>query len=70
MDDELIVTIHDARKAGYCVSGVRRWAAVQGLDFRAFLKDGIAASRLLDTGDAIAAAIVARTQEARHGSGG
>ena len=49
-----IVTINDVRRAGYCPSGARRWAEMHGIDFRDFLKNGIAASRLLETGEPMA----------------
>lgn len=35
------VTINDVRAAGLCVRGAREWFQRHGLDFRAFLKDGM-----------------------------
>jgi hypothetical protein len=53
------ITIDDVRRAGYCVSGARRWFEGYGLDFRAFIQGGIAAEPFLATGDAAAQRIVA-----------
>ncbi|MFN4003779.1 MAG: hypothetical protein ACK4J1_03595 [Hylemonella sp.] len=58
MSDDVIVTINHARRAGLCVNGARAWFDRHGLDFRAFLREGIAASKLLATGDAMAAKAV------------
>lgn len=55
---DVIVTIDHVRAASMCVAGARAWFARQGLDFRAFLRDGIPASVMLATGDAMAARVV------------
>lgn len=34
------VTIHDARKAGYCVKGARRRLEELGIDFKDFVQNG------------------------------
>jgi hypothetical protein len=49
----LTITISDARKAGYCVSGIRRWWPNQRfpVSFAAFLRDGIAADTFIAGGD-------------------
>lgn len=44
-----IVTIEDARKAGYCVKGIRDWAKLRGIDFRSLVKHGMKASELEKT---------------------
>jgi hypothetical protein len=46
------ITITDIARAGYCPSGAKRWFSEQGLDFRAFLKDGMGVDEFLATGDA------------------
>ena len=51
---DLIVTITDIRRAGYCASGARRWFEARGYDFRDVLKNGVSAEALLATGDAMA----------------
>lgn len=37
----------------HCVSGIRRWFKANGLDFRAFMRDGISADDMRATGDAM-----------------
>ena len=61
--DEVIITIDDIRKAGHCARGAKNWFDQQGIDFRDFLKNGITATRMLDTGDAQGAQVVARKLE-------
>ena len=58
MSTDVLVTIAHVRAAGLCVHGTRTWFARQGLDFRAFLREGIDAQTLLATGDAMAARVV------------
>jgi hypothetical protein len=60
--DDFTVTIADVRQTGHCVRGIRRWAELQGLDFADFIKHGIPASRLLATGDGMAASIVEKVR--------
>lgn len=64
-ETDFLVTMDDCLKAGYCARGVRRWFGNQGLDFRAFMKAGIAASELLATGDAYANQVVERSMRRR-----
>lgn len=59
----LIVTMTDIALAGYCPSGARSWFGRKELDFRGFLKNGIAAEDLLATGDAMAINTVERKIE-------
>lgn len=54
MAEDLIVTMGDLRRAGICAAGARRWFPLHGFDFRDFLKNGIAAERLLATDDPFA----------------
>lgn len=60
-----IVKIEHARKIGMCSRGVRQWFEVNGLDYPKFLRDGLPASELEATGNALATkvAAVAREQE-------
>lgn len=44
MTDRL--TINDCRKAGYCVSGAVRKCQELGLDFRAFIREGLVISEI------------------------
>jgi hypothetical protein len=52
------ITIDDVRQAGHCVAGARDWFARHGLDFRDFIRNGIAEESFLASGDAIAAEVV------------
>lgn len=58
MSTDVLVTIAHVRAAGLCVHGTRTWFARHGLDFRTFLSQGLPASSLLATGDAMAARVV------------
>lgn len=52
------VTMTDVRLAGHCAKGARSWFKDHGLDFRAFLRDGIEADELIAKGDALAQRVV------------
>lgn len=60
-----IVRIDDITRAGHCASGARRWFEAHGLDFRDFLKNGLAAETLLATGDALAVRVVEHMRSRR-----
>lgn len=67
---EVIVTIAHLRSAptynrrrGYCAAGARAWFARYGLDWSAFLREGIAASKLDATGDALGAALASHARQ-------
>lgn len=53
-----LMNVPFAGKTGYCMSGCRVWAARHGIDWAAFVRDGVPAERLLETGDALALAAV------------
>ena len=36
-----ILTVDDARKAGFCCKGHKLWAKRVGIDMRSFVRDGI-----------------------------
>lgn len=61
---DLIVTITDARKC-FCTRGIKSWFDGHGLDFRAFLANGIAAGEL--PVDAFAERVIARALERSDG---
>jgi hypothetical protein len=63
------VTIDDVRAAGHCVRGARDWFDRHSLDFRAFIRDGIAEEIFLASGDAMAERVVSLKQSraGRHG---
>ena len=59
-----IITITDVRRV-ICVDGARKWAKVQGIDFRAFIRDGLPASELFGRGDdAMVERVIATKREA------
>ncbi|HXG28026.1 MAG TPA: hypothetical protein VNJ47_04170 [Nevskiales bacterium] len=66
MSSDVLVTIAHVRAAGLCAPGARTWFARQGLDFRAFLAQGLPASILLATGDAMAARVVGVARRAHE----
>ena len=61
----LIITMQDMRRVGFCSSVVEMFFDRQGLDYLAFLRDGIPAQVLLDTGSVFARKCVAAAQQAR-----
>lgn len=63
-NDPNIIDIDDIRRAGHCVSGTKKWFDAQGLNFRAFIKNGgISADVLLATGDGLAKQVIDRKRE-------
>jgi hypothetical protein len=54
------VTITDARLAGQCVRGTRKWCEAHGFDFKDALKNGISEEKVLATGDAYGLQIIER----------
>lgn len=67
---DLIVTLAHVRllrgytaRQGYCVPGLKLWFAAKGLDWGDFVKNGIPAQKIIDTGDALAIEAVKLAQE-------
>lgn len=62
---DLIITMRHVRAAKMCSRGGRAFAQRHGLDWDRFLRDGIPASELAATGDAMALKLleVARGQQ-------
>ncbi|MCE8012901.1 hypothetical protein [Billgrantia desiderata] len=59
----MIITIDDVRRY-HCARGARQWFERHGLDFKAFLAEGMPAEVLLATGDLRAQQVVdAKRQE-------
>lgn len=75
MEEDFTVTVKDLRylregNTGFCVRGIKAWAASHGLDFEDFVRNGIKASTLIATGDTLALQVVERMKkERRHGNG-
>ncbi|EBC4877323.1 hypothetical protein C2W27_14345 [Salmonella enterica] len=57
-----VITMAQIRAAGGCASGVRAFFSRYGLDFRAFMANGIEAETLLATGDALAVDVVTKAR--------
>lgn len=53
-EDQVRVTIADLRTVKYCANGSKAFFTRYGLDWRSFVKNGIPASELEATGDAMA----------------
>lgn len=51
---DFVITARDLRSKGFCAKGQKAWFESRGMDFKEFLKNGILASELLATGDAMA----------------
>ena len=65
LESDEIITISDVRRV-VCVDGARKWAKAQGIDFRAFIRNGIPASELIGRGDdAIIERIIAVKRESQ-----
>lgn len=65
---DLIITVTDIRRAGFCIArGAKPW--FDGRDdvpsFREFLKNGILATELAATGDGMALQVVERALKAQ-----
>lgn len=63
----LTVYVADHQSIGYCNRISRRWAARHGLDYADYVRNGIAATRLLGTGDALAIPVVRAAVRRVHG---
>lgn len=54
----MIVTMRDIRAAKMCSRGARKFFERHGLDWSAFVKQGVPAEKLAATGDAMALQVV------------
>lgn len=61
------VTIDDVRQAGHCGRGAKAWFERHGLNFRAFLKDGISEEEFRASGDALAERVIKMKREREAG---
>lgn len=66
-DDEIIVTVHDCRKLGYCMKAIRPWFTQQGFDFRDFVRHGIPASKLRPTNNVFAENVIKQARKRIEG---
>ena len=58
MSEQVIVTMRHIRRAKMCSRGTRAFFERHGLDYAAFVRDGIPAEHLEATGDAMALQVV------------
>lgn len=63
----VIVLHRHIRELGYCNRGARAFFARHGLDWSAFLANGISAERLQRTGDAMALKAIEHAKGAANG---
>lgn len=69
MSDVIVTTKHlftipsFSTRRGFCRGKSREWAEAHGIDWREFVRDGIPAARLEETGDALAIALVSWARE-------
>lgn len=64
---ELMCHMRHVRAAKLCGKGSRRWCAANGIDWSAFLANGIPAKTLRDTGDPIVARVVREAEKEANG---
>ena len=62
MSETLIVRAEDIRAARLCFQGARPWFRRHGLDWQAFLVEGLSAEVLAATGDALALRVIAEAE--------
>jgi hypothetical protein len=62
-----IITHRHCRELGYCNRGMRQWCERLGLDWGAFLKNGITADELIKTDNAMAKRVIEHAERAQHG---
>lgn len=63
MSSEIRVTMEHVRRVHFCSRGARAFFQRYGLDWQAFLRDGIPASELDATGDALAVRVCQLARE-------
>ena len=63
MSEILIVRAEDIRAARLCFQGARPWFRRHGLDWQAFLAEGLPAEVLAATGDALALRVIAEAEK-------
>lgn len=73
----LLVTMQDlrtipglTRRGGFCAPNARVWARRNGVDFRAFVREGLDAEVLLATGDGFALKLVEWARQRREAGNG
>lgn len=62
----MLVEMQDLDALSFCHGGARRWFALHGLNWAAFLRDGIPAETLARVNDPLANAAIEQAKK-RHG---
>ena len=57
------VTARDCARAGFCVSGMKDWLAERGVDYRAFVRDGLPGAEVEAFGDAMSDLALAQARK-------
>lgn len=68
MSETLIVRAEDIRAARLCFQGARPWFRRHGLDWQAFLAEGLPAEVLAATDDAMAVRVIAEAEKRAAGT--
>jgi len=63
------VTARDCVRAGFCVSGMKEWMAERGVDYRAFVRDGLPGAEVEAFGDAMADLALAQARRREREAG-
>lgn len=66
-EDDILVTVQDCRKLGYCMKAIRPWFTEEGLDFRDFVRNGILASKLHAKNNAYAEDVIRQARKRIEG---
>lgn len=57
------ITVDDARRAGFCLQGLKSWAEENGYDYRDMIKNGVSAEKLEATGHGGIVELVKKVKE-------
>lgn len=66
--DNIIITMQDMRRVGFCAAGVEAFFKREGLDYADFLQNGIDSGVFLATGSVFARKCVGEAIKARQGA--
>lgn len=58
MRTDFTITVSDLKRLGYCNKGARKWFESVGLDWNAFVKNGLPADVVLAKGDGMSERLV------------
>lgn len=59
-DNDPLILVEDLAREGHCVAGQKRFCDAHNIDFKDYVRNGIRASRLLATGDAMVISVVTK----------